>query len=275
MKRLNTNVGSTNAALEKAPEVLKAIGVNHPIDVLDGMVHHAVRVIRFQSLIGEQQIGIDVAASLDMLADFSLQNLFLATRDNRNANFAAALKDADDSHLVFGSRPGDPTGLDTQVHIPSLATDEGFVHFDASATLAAQLHHGAVLHCLADAVKHEPCRLLSDAQGAGNLAGANAVLRSGDNPDSGKPLIQTERGILEDRSHLRGELALGMAALALPFLLGCKVGNILASACGALDAFGPTVNNHVLKAVIRIREVNDSVLQCLWPFHVLRIGELA
>jgi hypothetical protein len=34
------------------------------------------------------------------------------------------------------------------------------------------------------------------------------------------------------------------------------------------------MRNHVCKAVIRIREVNDGFLKCFWRSHVLRIGEL-
>jgi hypothetical protein len=53
MERLDTHVGSADAALEKTPEVLKAIGVNLPVDELDSMVNDLVRIVSGQSLIGE------------------------------------------------------------------------------------------------------------------------------------------------------------------------------------------------------------------------------
>ena len=65
-----------------------------PVDVLDSVIYDAVSVVGFQSLIRKQQIGIDVTTSFHMLPNLSLQNFFLPAGHNRNANLAAALKDA-------------------------------------------------------------------------------------------------------------------------------------------------------------------------------------
>jgi len=123
-------------------------------------------------------------------------------------------------------------------------------------------------------MKHEPCGLLSDAEGTGQLAGANAVLCSANDPDSGKPLFQSERGILEDGSNLSGELPFGVGALALPLLLTRQPSNISAATSGASDPIGPAVSDHIADAIVGISEVNHGFLEGTWRFHVLRITNL-
>ena len=73
MKRLHANVGSRNPALEKRPEVLKAIGVYAAIYVLRGMVNNLMRIIGRQSVIGQERIAIERRTSRDMLAYLFLQ----------------------------------------------------------------------------------------------------------------------------------------------------------------------------------------------------------
>lgn len=268
MKRFNADIGSADATLEKAPEILKAIGVNLAVGVLDGVIHNAMGVLSSESLIGQKEIGVERRSRLNVLANLGLQNLHFPARHHGESDLAAALEDTQDGHFVFGSRSSDPAVTLADMHVSGLTSDEGFIDFNASATIATQLHRGAVLHGLSDAVEHEPCRFLSDAEGAGNFARANATLSSGDDPNGGKPFIQTQRGILEDRPYLRRKLPLGVTALALPFFLGYKVGNILASAGWALNTFRPAMRHYVRKAVIRIREVNDSFLKGLRLFHI-------
>ncbi len=45
MEWLNANVGSADTALEQAPEVLKAVGVDAAIDVLNSMVYNLVSIL--------------------------------------------------------------------------------------------------------------------------------------------------------------------------------------------------------------------------------------
>ncbi len=69
--------------------------------------------------------------------------------------------------LSFPARASDPALTFADVHVAGLAADERFVRFDfAAAELSTR---EVILHGLADAVKHEPCRLLSDADSTGNL----------------------------------------------------------------------------------------------------------
>ena len=63
------------------------------------------------------------------------------------------------------------------VHVAGLAADESFVGFDSPATLPPSFIKDR-LHGVPNAVKHEPCSFLSDAERPRDLAGANAVLCS-------------------------------------------------------------------------------------------------
>ena len=67
--------------------------------------------------------------------------------------------------------------------------------------------------------------------------------------------------ILKDRSHLRGELALGMYALALPApLVGEEFGVCPAASRTGNDAIREGQRNHVREAVVGVREVPNRLL---------------
>src|ERR1039457_602254 len=100
MERFDTNVASRNAALEQRPEVLKAVGVNLPINVFLGMVNDFVGVLGSQPVIRGQSIGVEGRASFDVLLDFGLQNATLATGNYLRPNVSATLKDSHNGGLV-------------------------------------------------------------------------------------------------------------------------------------------------------------------------------
>ena len=96
----------------------------------------------------------------------------------------------------------DLSGVLTVVHVASLATDEGFIRFDR----AGHLVDAPGTLCVANPVKHEPCRLLSYLKHSRDLVGRHAVLAIGQHPHRGKPLAQTDGRILENRAHFYAEL---------------------------------------------------------------------
>ena len=91
------------------------------------------------------------------------------------------------------------------VHVAGLAADEGFVHFDF-ASGPAKFHECTSLQRQSNPMKHEPCRLLSNTERPRNLATANAIRAIDDHPKGCHPLVDSERGILKDRSDFDGEL---------------------------------------------------------------------
>jgi hypothetical protein len=81
MERLNAHIRPVDTALQQRPKVLKAVGVNASVDVLDSMVNNRVSVLPSQSLVGEQSISVESSTSLNMLLYFRLESGFLAVCD--------------------------------------------------------------------------------------------------------------------------------------------------------------------------------------------------
>jgi hypothetical protein len=92
-----------------------------------------------------------------------------------------------------------------------LAAHDGLVYLD----LAREGSVEAVrVHGEPDAVGDEPRGLLGDAQVAGELVGAAALLAGRVEPDRGEPLGEWDGAVLEDRPLLDAELL--AAVLAAP-----------------------------------------------------------
>ena len=51
MKRLDTDIGSIDAALEQAPEVFQSVSVNQPVNVLDSVIYHLMRVFASKAIV--------------------------------------------------------------------------------------------------------------------------------------------------------------------------------------------------------------------------------
>src|ERR1019366_6617552 len=123
-------------------------------------------------------------------------------------------------------------------------------------------------------MQHEPCGLLSDVQIAGKFATADAILAVGEKPQSGKPLIKADGGILAHTSNLHGEFALRMMAGASPSAAMRPEFYFVRAASWASDrAIRPAANGQIVNAVVGIREVNDCFLQALWFAHGLALHE--
>jgi len=239
------------------------------------VIHDLMGIVAGESIVGEQRISVEGRSRFDVLANLSLKDGLLATGDYRSADLPTAFEDADNSSLVFGSGSGDATLAFGDMHVASLATDESLIDFYAVAAGANQLHHGAVLHRLANPMQHEPGRLLSDAQGAGDLTGTNSIFRAGNNPDSGEPLFKSQRRVFKDGSNLCSKLPFRMSTLALKLSLILKPRHVSAPASRARNAIRPTMRDHIAKAILGVCEVNDGFLKSLWAAHELRIELLS
>ena len=129
------------------------------------------------------------------------------------------------------------------------------------------------MHSLANPMHHEPCRLLSDADGAGHFIRANAILAAHDQPHCGKPLFKRNRGILENGSDLEREF---LARVVLVALVQAGIGKILYFERAALRtahlAIRPAVCNHELLTVLKVAEVLNGLLKCFWAFHAFKVS---
>jgi hypothetical protein len=153
------------------------------------------------------------------------------------------------------------------MHVPSLATDKSFIGFNFSRELRKRV----IVHSFADAVKHEPCGLLSYTEGASYFAGTNAVLAIAEHPESAHPLIQTKRGILKNSSHFERELLLTSRAKPETPSFNKRV-FLRAAAWASNYTVRPAKIERVLKAAVWIAEVDNRVLKCLRRFHTSNVG---
>jgi len=266
---LSADIGSLESALEETPEVLKTVCVDLPVNVAFGMVNDLMDKILVQSLIGEKCIRVNRAASRNVISDFALDGVFAPIRNYRSADLTAAFQDSHDGSFILGASLGNADPALVLVHESGRSANEGFVHFD----FAAHLSEGFVLQGEADAMKHEPSRLLSDLESAANFVGANPVLAVGEHPSRRKPLVEADGGILKDGSHLDGELALGVMAGTLPDAARGAERHALGAASRADNPFRPAPRHKVVEAVIWIREVKNRFLEALWFSHGLVLHE--
>ena len=72
MKRLDSNVGSTKAALQQRPEVLQAVRVYATVNILFRMVHNVVNEVVAHLVVAYGIIRVDRRAVLDVAQKHSL-----------------------------------------------------------------------------------------------------------------------------------------------------------------------------------------------------------
>src|SRR5438477_6539820 len=160
------------------------------------------------------------------------------------------------------------TGATVAMHVLHFSTDEGFIHFDAAGLFATKL--GAELTGLqseTQTVQHEPWGLLRDAQSTGKLIGTDAIFAAHQHPERRKPLLQRDRGILEDGFDFDGELA--TATPTFPALLGLYVVGIfgiIPQAIRAMRAIGPAHHGYGVDADLFVAKVLNGLLQGLRSF---------
>ncbi len=115
---------------------------------------------------------------------------------------------------------------------------------------------GKTLHGKADAVEHKPCGLLRDAQVSRNFVATDSVLAISDRPNSGKPLIKRNRGILKNALGLYRKLF--PAFRALPDAAGLEKHWFFRTAMLAGDTLRPAAIRHFVKRVIGIGVMLDG-----------------
>jgi hypothetical protein len=260
------NVCALQSALEQTPEILQTVSVNLSVNVALRMVDNFVPEIFLESHVGHERIGVDRAACFDMSGDVGLQSVLFAIGNDHSADFAAAFQHAEYSSLVFGASFSNPATVFLAVHVSGSAADEGFVYLDF-AIVATEFEDGAILHCKPNAVKHEPCGFLSDAEGAANFVGTDSILAVSQHPKCDEPFVEGDWGVLKDSSDLRAELFPGVLCFAFPHSPSRDKANVFTSASWALDTIGPAALDHEVEAVVGVGEVDDGLLQGFWLSH--------
>jgi hypothetical protein len=150
------------------------------------------------------------------------------------------------------------------MHVPRFSADESFIDFDLRVR-ATKFYDPAALQSQAKPMQNKPCRLLSDANSAVNFIRANPIAATGKHPQSHKPLVQRDGGILKDGSQLDGKLPI--AVFAFPAFLSFQVIVLFVTASGTGDALRPAERGHGINADLFITEMLDCGLQGVWLFH--------
>lgn len=277
MEGFDADVGSFQAALEQRPEILDPIRVHIATNILFGMIHELVDVIRIEASIGRQLIGEHFRSRFDVRAHFRLQCVALAIGDMLHADLASlAIKQTHDQFFPRAASASDLLRFFVLVHEARESTDESLVGFNRPAS--TEFRERTALHRKPNAMEHEPCGFLTDFQISREFARTDSVLAIADQPDSGQPLSQRQRRVLEDGSDLNAELTAVMLLAALPAALIGEIMDFIASANRALhDAVRPTARNNVCDAAILIGVVADRICQGFWRVfvrvHVLNLAQ--
>lgn len=269
VERLDADVGAIDAALEQRPEVFKAVGVHVLTRVALRMVNDVVDVMLIQPVIRQERVGVHGRAMLDVRVDVRLQVLGASALHNLQANggvLAVALKQTHNRDLCAHASAFDNALALADVHVARLAADVGLIYLDFAVHLAEAFS----LHGKTDTVKHEPRGLLSDAKRARQLVRRNAVLAVRKHPDRRKPLVQTKRRVLEDRSDLNGILLL--TRLALPYATCGQERLLFARTLRTHWTIRPAQIRYERKRNVRIGEVSNRFEKCGRDFGLLAHG---
>src|SRR6266404_3165463 len=207
--RADPMVDSEHLPLEVRPRALQPVDMAEVVaDVFtEAVVDGVVVEPAFQADVARGLIAHDVGAGLNVLNHLPLYRLGAQIVHPHRADIAIAFHHAE--HGGFSSYR--PCVLPLPfVFVALFAADEGFVDFDHPAE---RLVEGFGFRRLAEAMRHEPCGLLSDANIASKLSAGDTLLVTGDQPDSNEPLFQWQLCILENRSDLDREPLSAVAAL--------------------------------------------------------------
>jgi hypothetical protein len=267
VERLDTDVCAVQAAFKRAPEILHRVGVDVAVHILDSMVNNSVLEVSLQTIVGQKFVTEDRGASLNALTNDALKLLLPASLNMVNYNLAATLDHSKYNFFAIRATTLDFLRTLSFVHIAGLAADESLIDFD----FASELVKTHVLHRKTDAVKHEPCGLLSNAKIPMDFVGTDSVLAADQHPCGAEPLFERDRGILENGSGLESERGAWMLRVTLPYTLLGKIGKLLRAATRALyDAVRPAQCDHEIAAMFEVRKPDDCVSESVWRFHELK-----
>ena len=264
MEWLDIDVSASNRPLQETPEVLNSVGMNMTMNVGYSMVYSLVNILFIQIAVGSKGIGDKVATLFNILSHRIRDCSTAGIGDNLCFNLATTtLQKSHDNNLANATTTFNQFVSLGLMHILSLATYVSLISFYNAGQLAII----AIAHSQADSVKHEPSCLLSDTETSGDFVGTNAILGISNHPDSGKPLVQTDRAILKDCANLDRELLLGMMFFTFPYSTSGYKSDICASASRASHAVRPAQLDHEVQTDIRVREVFDCFNKGSWFFH--------
>src|SRR3990172_5349501 len=133
MERFDADVGSSDAALQKAPIVFESVGVDVPTNVGFSMVNHVVDVFGVQTLVSNPSITEHLRTRLNVFAYFGLQSFSLNVRNYRGSDFPVTRQEAHDGYFAHSASAADFLLAFADVHIPRQSADVSFIGFNFPA----------------------------------------------------------------------------------------------------------------------------------------------
>jgi hypothetical protein len=291
MEGFDRNICAAQSSLEQTPEVLNALRVDLPTNIFIHMVHRLMHELHVaERLVIAEPIAIDGRSFFDVPENRLHENFafhfgndvstylpcFTVKHPEHGSLFGGATANV---WHVIGIQAAPFAILIQQVFLAvsriafaempvlRLSANVGFIDFHRAAIAAAHLCKRTALHRFADAVKHEPCRLLSDAQSPVEFVAGDSVLAVTDHPDRCHPLVKADGRVFEDRAHLDGKLLL--AAVAEPQSAGLYKGVAFGIAARTRNlVIRPAQELRVVKCAVCIAEVNYCLLESYGLFHV-------
>ena len=100
MERLDANIGSLDAALQEAPEVLKPVSVNSTANVLNRMVHHLMYELRVKVVVRGERVSIENRIRGHMPPHYAVQGVLLAIGNNFGYHPSTTPQESEDRSLA-------------------------------------------------------------------------------------------------------------------------------------------------------------------------------
>jgi len=264
VERFHADIGAVKLALHQAPEVFHSIRMNIAANVLYGVIHDRVLIFPIQPVVRLQRIAEQRRASLDVLANLAVKFMLAAIRYSERSHVPAALHHSKRDGFIRATSARYDLGAAFGVHVAGLPADERFVHFN----FTRKFRSGLVLHRFTNAMEHEPSGFLSQSKVTCDFAGTNTIPAVGNQPHSGEPFFNRDRGFIQNRPNLHRELFAAIRSATLPNAARLQEHRFLRGAVGALNPVGPTLRREVTQRIVGIAEVFDRIGQCLRGFHV-------
>src|ERR1700731_4619413 len=130
MKRLYSNVGSTKATLQQAPEILYALYVNLSVNVLLKVVDELALILGFESVVTSELISHNRGAGLNEVSHGSMHGWILAISDDSGFYLSAALQSGNDYSLAVSALHSSTTAETLTlalVHVSGFAADVSLI----------------------------------------------------------------------------------------------------------------------------------------------------
>ncbi len=194
---ISAKIGS----LEQRPKGFNRVGVNLAPNIFTSRMLDAIMGIMLRKVIVHMKVvGVNRRSLLDVLLNRTLNRIAHDRTKRFSANVTASLNNAENRDLPL--RPA------TSALTFALAANVRLVHLDSAREFVECTSADSVTN----AVQHKPSSLLRYAQMLRHSDGRDSLLMRHDEIDRGEPCPQWQRGVLEDRPDLRGELLSAVSA---------------------------------------------------------------